>query len=39
MQTFCIMVSADLDNLGGHPHHHYHHTSTRLLRRREHADP
>jgi hypothetical protein len=33
------MVSADLDNLGGHPHHHYHHTSTRLLRRREHADP
>ena len=37
--TFRIMVSADLDNLGGHPHHPYHHSSTRLLRRHEHADP
>ena len=39
MQTFRIMVSADLDNLGGHPHHPCHHTPTRLPRRREHADP
>jgi hypothetical protein len=25
-QTFRIMVSADLDNLGGHPSHDCHHT-------------
>jgi lactoylglutathione lyase len=33
-----IVVSADLDNPGGHPDHPCHHTSTRLLRRHEHAD-
>jgi hypothetical protein len=38
-QTSRIMMSADLDNLGGHPHHFCHHSSTRLLRRREHPDP
>jgi hypothetical protein len=38
-QAFRIMLSADLDNLGGHPHHPCHHTTTRLLRRRDHADP
>jgi hypothetical protein len=38
-QIFRIMVSADLDNLGGHSHHPCHHTSTRLLRRHERANP
>jgi hypothetical protein len=38
-RTFPIMVSADLDNLGGHAHHPCHRTSTRLLRRHGHADP
>jgi hypothetical protein len=33
------MMSADLENLGGHFHHSCHHTSTRLPRRHEHADP
>ena len=37
-RTFRIMVSADLDTLGGPAHHPCHHTSTRLLRRHEHAD-
>jgi hypothetical protein len=32
-------VSADLDNLGLHPHHFCHHNSTRLLRRHETAYP
>jgi lactoylglutathione lyase len=32
---FRIVVSADLDNPGGHP---YHHTSTHLPHRHEHAD-
>jgi hypothetical protein len=35
-QTFRIMVSADFDNLGGHPCHR---SSTRLLRRYELVDP
>jgi hypothetical protein len=36
---FRIVVSADLDNLGGHSHRPHHHTSSRLLCRHEHADP
>jgi hypothetical protein len=38
-QTFRIMVSANLDNLGGHPHHPCHQISTCPPRRHEHADP
>lgn len=37
--TFRVMVSADFDNLGGHPHHPCHHSPTGPLRRHEHADP
>jgi hypothetical protein len=37
-QTFRFMVSADLDNVGGHPHHPYHPTSTHPPSRHEHAD-
>jgi hypothetical protein len=39
MPAFRIMVSADLDNLGGHPHHRCHHSPTCLQRRHEHAAP
>jgi lactoylglutathione lyase len=31
-QAFRIVVSADLDNFGGHRHHPYHRSSTHLLR-------
>ena len=37
--TFRILMSADLDSVGGHPHHPCHHSSIRVLRRHEHADP
>ena len=34
--SFCIVMSADLGNRGGHPRHH---TSTHPLRRHEPANP
>jgi hypothetical protein len=34
-----VMVSADLDKLGGHLHYPFHHTWARLPRRHQLADP
>jgi hypothetical protein len=38
-QMFRIVMSPDLDNLGGHSHQRYHYTSAHPLRRHEPAAP